>query len=81
MDYVKENSDVIDMVLEMRLFKGSECLLAPYKDYEYVCAIEVLRTLTTPLNEKKWQKAVEDLWNIWSNLTDHKGNKGNNRII
>ena len=29
MDYVKKNSDVIDLALEMRLFKGSECPLAP----------------------------------------------------
>ena len=44
---------------------------------DYVCSIEILRTL--PVHEgtkKKWGKAIEDIWNIWSNLKDHTGKKG-----
>lgn len=31
--------DVIDLALEMRLFKGSKCSLAPEIDYDVVCSI------------------------------------------
>ena len=73
MDYVKEHKDVVDMLLEMRLCKGSECLLTPYYGYDYVCSVEILRTLIDPSEEYKWINAVNDIWKIWSNLKDHKG--------
>ena len=79
MDYASKHKKVIDMVLEMRLCKGSECLLAPYYGYDYVCSIEVLRTPTK--NEHEWRKAVTDLWQIWSSLTDFEGNKGKYMIL
>jgi len=43
MNVVKQSGDVVNVCLEMRLFKGSDCPLAPEYKYDYVCSIEILR--------------------------------------
>ena len=66
----------------MRLFKGSECPLAPEYGYKNVCSIEILRTALDSFDKKqdaleeKWISAVEGLWNLWKNLTYRDGQKG-----
>ncbi|CAM6001873.1 unnamed protein product [Sphagnum balticum] len=44
MELLDDHLEVINMGMEMRLLKGSNCSLAPEMGYDYVCSIEVLRT-------------------------------------
>jgi hypothetical protein len=78
LEIVEENQDVINVSLEMRIFKGSEATLAPEFGYDFVCSIDILRT--KPLNssaEKIWKKAIAKIFNAWKVLTDCEGNRGN----
>jgi hypothetical protein len=69
---------VVNVALEMRLFKGSEATLAPEYGYDYVCSIEILRTSTLDTNtENAWKNVVMEVFNAWKDLTDYQGNKGN----
>ncbi len=38
-DIVEQNKDIVNIALQMRIFKGSEATLAPEIGYEYVCSI------------------------------------------
>ena len=46
LEFTKKNIDLIDMALEMRIFKGSSCPLTPYYQYDNVCSIIFVRTAT-----------------------------------
>lgn len=39
MDYVQMNKDAVNLALEMRIFKGSECPLSPVYEFDFVCSI------------------------------------------
>jgi hypothetical protein len=47
------------MALEMRIFKGSEATLAPEMGMDFVCSIEILRTLAlNSSTENAWKDVV-----------------------
>ncbi len=72
----------------MRIFKGSECRLAPEMGYQYVCSIEILKNNTTNHKfvskeemEKEWLLATGKLFNAWKNLKDSNGKPGISSFI
>lgn len=75
LEFVEPKKDEINIALEMRIFKGSKATLAPEIGYEYVCSIEILRSLTFgKIDENKWRQNILDLFNIWRGMSDSKGN-------
>lgn len=75
LEFVEPKKEEINIALEMRIFKGSNATLAPEIGYEYVCSIEVLRSLTmNKLQDNKWKENVLSLFNIWKGMSDSLGN-------
>jgi hypothetical protein len=46
LEIAEEKKKIINASVEMRILKGSEATLAPAMGYEFVCRIEIVRTLT-----------------------------------
>jgi hypothetical protein len=78
LEIVEDKKEIVNVALEMRLFKGSEATLAPECGYDYVCSVELLRSFILDTNtENAWKNVVMEVFNAWKDLTDSQGNKGN----
>jgi hypothetical protein len=82
-DYVNSHKQIANMGIEMRILRGSNCTLAPQFGYDFVCSVEMLRTLNhkTCCNDYKtkdaqWMDAVSELFEIWKSLRDSNGKPG-----
>ena len=74
MDVVNRNKKVVNMVLEMRLFKGSECPLTLQYKFDYVCTMEIARVTTDDI-EPEWNAVIEEIFSEFGKLTSAKDNK------
>lgn len=77
LEIVENKKDLVNIALEMRLFKGSNATLAPEIGYEYVCSIEILRSMTfTAEQEDAWTNVSLEVFNAWKNERDSLGRPG-----
>ena len=64
------------------MFKGSNATLAPEIGYEYVCSIEILRSLTMNQEQQdQWKQIVSKVFKVWKSAVDSNGKPGNFDLI
>jgi FAD/FMN-containing dehydrogenase len=70
---VYQRSDApLRVCLEMRIMGGSSITMAPqYGNRFGTCSIEILTTEATPAAE--WNRFMQDVANLWTSYTDHRG--------
>lgn len=77
LEIVENKKDLVNVALEMRIFKGSNATLAPEIGFDYVCSIEILRSMTfNEEQEAAWREVCLAVFEAWKNERDSNGNTG-----